>query len=109
MNYLDACAEVSTELEDGGFDGPVRTALQLALLLGGRAVGDHHLDWDRFGLEVLAAFAPDLTPTPTRAQPASRDSCTPHGPSSSTSPTSRTSARPPETGGCSNTLSVPDC
>ena len=33
--------------------------------------------------------------TPTRARPASRSSCTPHGPSSSTSPTAQTCARSP--------------
>ena len=45
------------------------------------------------------APSPPTSPcTPTRARPASRSSCTPHGPSSSTSPTAQTCGRPPETG-----------
>ena len=44
---------------------------------------------------------------PTRAGPASRNSCTPPGPSSSTSPTAETSARPHGTGSIASTSTPP--
>lgn len=52
-------------------------------------------------------LAPTSPCTPTRAQPVSRNSCTPHGPSSSTAPTAPTSARPPGTGGIASTSTPP--
>ena len=56
---------------------------------------------------LIGTFAPDLALRPTTAQPASRSSCTRHGPSSSTSPTAQTSARPPETGSNASTSTPP--
>ena len=49
---------------------------------------DHHA--------LTGTFAPDLALHTDRGATASRSSCTPRGPSSSTSPTAQTSARPPE-------------
>ena len=55
---------------------------------------------------LTGTFAPDLALRPTRAPP-SRSSCTPRGPSSSTSPTAQTSARSPKTGSIASTSTPP--
>ena len=54
-----------------------------------------------------ASSLPTSPSLPARAQPASLNSCAPHGRSSSTSPTARTSARSPKTGGTASTSTPP--
>ena len=54
-----------------------------------------------------APSLPTSPSLPARAQPASLNSCAPHGRSSSTSPTARTSARSPKTGGTASTSTPP--
>jgi hypothetical protein len=60
------------------------------------------------GQHALAGtFDPTSPCTPARAPPASPNSCTPRGPSSSTSPTAGISARPPGTGSPASTSTPP--
>ena len=55
MNYLDAIATVTAQLEhdDAHADQAVRIAMRLALIAW-RHLGDVDAGWDRFGLQLLA-------------------------------------------------------
>jgi hypothetical protein len=74
VNYVEAAAAVTSDLESGVAAGSERAALRLALLAW-RELGDTDVAWDRFGLDLLAIseMLRDLPDVAVFCDPPSRD------------------------------------